>query len=342
MRLETLLKYTNYHGPSELSRIDYLDGWRGVALLLVMLEHFFHVQVVEVGRLGVDIFFVLSGMLMSNILFVKKVPLKTFYKRRISRILPVFFLYVTSISIVSWIFNLSNEHNNYLYNLLFLRAYYPVTPDLWHTGLPVGHLWSLNVEEHSYVILSLVVLISTLFRRVYVPIILVGIGSILIKYIYIKFPDFAPSNYDLRTETLASFLMISAGYHLIKNRYEKYIPSWSPVVTLALAFLCYIPCEPFLTAKWMLAPFLLAFTVNHLSLIADTLKCLLAIFPLRMIGVWSFSIYLWQQPFYYYGVKFGHTFKFCGPILFLVSIVVGAISFYFFENPIRTYLNEKW
>lgn len=123
-----------------VDRVDYLDGWRGLAIILVLISHFFPIKYFDLGRLGVDVFFVLSGMLMSNLLFIKKVPLKIFYKRRISRIFPVFFIFITVISMYSYIFNVSDEHNNYIFNLLFLRSYFPENPSIWNTGLPIGHL----------------------------------------------------------------------------------------------------------------------------------------------------------------------------------------------------------
>ena len=330
------------HGKSELSRIDYLDGWRGLAILLVLFEHFFGVRELNVGRLGVDIFFVLSGMLMANILFVKRVPLKTFYKRRISRIFPVFFIFITAISAASLIFGLSDEHSNYLYNLTFTRAYYPEGPDLWNTGLPIGHLWSLNVEEHCYVLLSLIVLISGFWNRAPLIVLPLGIGCIMVLLVYKLVPDVAPFAYHLRTEVVASFLLISAGYFLIKGHVEKYVNPWFPVVSFFGAVICYSPYAYLPGAKSILAPFLLAFTVNHLNLVPSIFISVLSLVWLRLIGIWSFSIYLWQQPFYYYGTKFGEAFPYAGLFLFFVVIMVGAFSFYLIENPIRKYLNEKW
>lgn len=342
MSLRSLIKSSFEHGNSELNRIEYLDGWRGLAILLVLIAHFFQIQQITFGRMGVDVFFVLSGMLMANILFIKRVPLAIFYKRRISRVLPVFFIYITIVSLVSFFWNLSSEHNNYLYNLFFVRAYYPVSPDLWSTGLPIGHLWSLNVEEHSYILLSLVTLIPFLINRAYLPLFCFGIGAIVLQYVYIRFPSLASDNYKLKTEIVFSFLMISAGYFLIKDKFERFIPTWLPIVSLILAFFCYSEYRPHWTAQWSLAPFLLAFTVNHLNLTPNFFKSILSFLPLRLIGTWSFSIYLWQQPFYYYGTKFGDAFYLAGPIFFVVSIFIGIFSFYIIENPIRKYLNNRW
>lgn len=313
-----------------------------MAILLVLISHFFQIKEIDLGRMGVDIFFVLSGMLMANILFVKKVPLSIFYKRRISRILPVFVIFLSTMSLLSAALSLSLEHNNYFYNLFFIRSYYPVTPDLWNTGIPIGHLWSLNVEEHCYIVLSLITLIPLFSKREHIPIIFLGCCSILLMYLYVKFPPIASENYLLKTEIAASFLLISAGYYLIKHRFERYIPCWSPVITLALAFLCYSNHSLHWSAQWLLSPFLLAFTVNHLNLIPGFLKSLLSFLPLRLLGIWSFSIYLWQQPLYFYGTKGGDAFFLAGPILLAVSILIGAASFYLIENPARKFINDKW
>ena len=71
------------------NRFGYLDGWRGIAIAMVLISHFLG-DLGSYGRMGVDVFFVLSGLLMANILFVKRMPLSKFYKRRFSRVFPVF------------------------------------------------------------------------------------------------------------------------------------------------------------------------------------------------------------------------------------------------------------
>src|SRR4029078_3377116 len=82
--------------------IAYLDGWRGMAIVLVLVAHFLGTgHYIDAGRFGVDIFLVLFGMLISGTLFLKNIPLFTFYQRRISRIIPAFFLFTIIIFIVS-------------------------------------------------------------------------------------------------------------------------------------------------------------------------------------------------------------------------------------------------
>jgi len=340
--IKNILKNASQHGSTELNRINYLDGWRGLAISGVLISHFLPISGLNLGRMGVDIFFVLSGMLMSNILFVKRVPLATFYKKRISRIIPVFFTFLTLICSLSYIFNLSKEHENYIYLLTFMRSYFPESPHIWHTGLPIGHLWSLNVEEHSYIFLSLISLITFIKGKEFIPLLGIGIGIIILHYFYATHPEVAPENYSIRTEIVASHLLLSAGYFLIKDRFKPYICSWMPVATFFLAILCYSKDAPHWTPAWVFSPFLLAFTVNHLDSISDSLKEVLSCNFLRLLGVYSYSIYLWQQPFYYYGVKFKELFPFAGLVFLLLGCITGVISFYLIENPTRKYLNNNW
>jgi len=179
------------HGKSELSRISYLDGWRGLAISFVLIAHFLPKTGIDFGRMGVDIFFVLSGLLMSKILFIKRVPLAIFYKRRISRIFPVFFVYISIISLSSYMMELSNEHENYFYSLFFLRTYLPETPAIWNTGVPIGHLWSLSVEEHCYVILSAITLFGLFKGKEFLVLLNLGVLAIVLHYAYIKYPEIA-------------------------------------------------------------------------------------------------------------------------------------------------------
>lgn len=342
VHLFDIVKSASSHGRSELERIDYLDGWRGVAISLVLLSHFFHVVEIDLGRMGVDVFFVLSGMLMSNILFIKRTPLGTFYKRRISRIIPAFIVFLSLISLMSLIFNLSSEHFNYFYNVFFLRSYYPVEPGILNSGLPLGHLWSLNVEEHVYILLSLMTLCSFYKNRLCLILLTLGGASIFLQVLYVKFPHLTSENYSFRTEVAASFILISAGYLLVKERVEQFVPSWLPVITFLIALICYSDFPLHWSAQWLIAPILLAFTVNHLNSLSPFFKRLLCVPALRLVGLWSFSIYLWQQPLYYWGTKGGDAFYMAGPVLFILSITLGAMSFYLIENPVRKYLNNNW
>lgn len=306
-----------------------------MAIALVLLDHFFNLSSVDSGRFGVDVFFVLSGMLMSNILFVKRSSLGTFYKRRISRIIPTFLLYVMVIYLWAYIFTRHLDLVGLFSTATFIRTYYPLSTGIWADSLPIGHLWSLNIEEHSYIIMSLMTLVFFFKKREWLMLIPLGLISILIYLIFYHYPTFAPRDFELRTESQISFIMLSAGYYLIRDRTKRFIRPWMLPVALLGAGLCYINGE----GAWVyiLAPLLLVFTVNHLAQAPETMLRWLSTKPMMMLGKWSYSLYLWQQPFY----KAKGSFHIVGMPL-LLALTVSVASFYLFESPIREYLNTKW
>lgn len=333
--LQRLAEAASRHGRSELKRVDYLDGCRGLAIAFVLQEHFLTIAGFESGRLGVDVFFCLSGFLMSRILFVNRVPLATFYKRRISRILPVFLLFVVLVYGAAWLAGQPRGWVDFLATVTFLRTYLPAQPDLWHTGLPLGHLWSLNVEEHCYVLLSLITLLALTRARTAGLLGALALGSIATLLWYDRHSALAPALFEIRTEAAASHLLLSAGYFLVRERFERLVQPWMPVLALMVSVLAYTAAAPWWAAQ-IVTPFLLAFAVNHLSRVWGWLRAALAAAPLRLLGLWSYSIYLWQQPFY----QFKGSFP---PGLALICVLaVGAASFYLFENPIRSWLNRRW
>ncbi len=337
----TISKATS-HGKTDLQRVDYLDGWRGLAILFVLIDHFFIFgDSTDFGRFGVDIFFVLSGFLMSKILFVKRTPLGTFYRRRISRVFPVFIIYVLLMCALSYLLKLTEEHENVLYTLTFMRAYFPIGQEMVNTGLPIEHIWSLNVEEHCYVILSIVTLVAVLRGREYLALFAIGGSSIIAFYYLSTQTDLPSASFERQSHVLLGHLMISAGYFLVRDKFAPYVMSWMPVAAFFAAMFCYTEMAHW-TMSWAFTPFFLAFAVNHLDKVPDFVKSILCFAPIRLFGIWSYSIYLWQSPFYNYLARHDVPFELANVVGFIGASVVGVFSFYVIENPIRTYLNNNW
>ena len=309
-------------------RYPYLDGWRGLAILLVLVAHFCDIRVPSIGRMGVDLFFVLSGLLMSQILFEKRVPIGKFYRRRISRILPVFLLFVLTVWIgwshrgASWL--------ELITTLSFTRTYY-THPMILHSVLPDANLWSLNVEEHCYILLATIAAFSALRQRA--TLILFTLAALTIPAIKLHFISGSAVPYGLATECASAGLFLSAGYRNFATRWIA--PPWAALFALGGALLCYCDFAPWY-ARFMVGPPLLAFSVNHIQ---HSWKWAVAAFewrPLRQLGILSYSIYLWQQIFLTYRKDFPyHT-----AVMFALS--AGAISFYLFEQPTITWLNTHW
>jgi peptidoglycan/LPS O-acetylase OafA/YrhL len=343
MSIEQVVDAAASHGPSELERINYLDGWRGLAILLVLQGHFFTIPGLHSGRMGVDVFFCLSGLLMSKILFVRRVPLRTFYKRRITRIIPSFLLYVAVIYCAAAMFGNAAPWPEVASTALFLRAYFPADVHMFANGYPIGHLWSLNVEEHCYIFLSTLTLFFFLRGREGWALILAGAASIAIHLLYMLVPETAPpADFWIRTEAASANLLLSAGYALLKDKLVPWVRPWMPVAAFALGSVFYVG----VIFNWMIpmtvSPFLFAFAVNHLAEAPKSVRTALNLGPLRLLGICSFSLYLWQQPFYQYKDSWLTDMTGQALLIFSMAMAVGFAMFYSFENPSRSYLNRVW
>ncbi|MGB9107047.1 MAG: acyltransferase, partial [Telluria sp.] len=137
------------------THIPYLDGWRGLAIVFLLIGHFFPVPGLKFGPMGVGMFFVLSGYLMSKILFIDKVPLSIFYRRRIARIVPSVVVLLAVVCLSYLLAGRDISRYELLSAATFTNNYF-VGADLW--TMPLGHIWSLSVEEHAYILLSLLAL----------------------------------------------------------------------------------------------------------------------------------------------------------------------------------------
>jgi peptidoglycan/LPS O-acetylase OafA/YrhL len=319
---------------SQAGHIQYLDGWRGIAIFLVLLSHFFHLNFMDAGRLGVDIFFVLSGTLMGNILFIKKVNLKTFYIRRFSRVIPVFVVFVCVLFSLYWLLGDKTPVEHIFPTLLFLRTYFPSEISIYQSSIPIGHLWSLNVEEHAYVIMSVLTLFIISLKKSSFNLICLAVMSQLILLLYSTNLLTQPINAEIRTEAALSFIFYSAGYRVFLESKTIKVHPILPLFTFSLAITCYLNEMPWWSNFF--SPILLAFTVNHLNDTSNTIKKLLSSRLLTQLGLYSFSIYLWQQPFYkiQYELPYG--------VALLLAITVSIASYWLIENPMRKYINRKW
>lgn len=320
-----------------MQHVKYLDGWRGLAIGGVLLSHFAGVPGFSSGRFGVDLFFVLSGLLMSRILFEERTPLPRFYRRRISRILPVFLLYCLTVFGLSQAMSLPWSGSEIVASLTFLRTYFPADLPIWETAVPVGHFWSLNVEEHSYMFLALIAAVPFLRKREGWFLIAIAALSASVIVWYWKHPSLAPDDYALRTECAALGLLLSAGWRQIRGYFAFLIRPWMAPLALLIGAGCYLWEAP----DWMkplVAPFFLAFAVNEIGTSYRWIVRALEWRPLCLVGVWSYSLYLWQQPFY----EFAHDGRIPSWVALPGAFAVGLASFYWFEKPTREWLNRNW
>lgn len=142
-----------------MERKPELDFLRGIAIILVLIRHSdISINLVYMGWIGVDLFFVLSGFLVSGLIFreyqkTETFNLKRFFIRRGFKIYPLFYVTTIPYTLLK-IYNGDWNTLHFLGDLLFLQNYVSE----WGYLNPAG--WSLAVEEHFYILLSLLALIT--------------------------------------------------------------------------------------------------------------------------------------------------------------------------------------
>ncbi|MBE7247830.1 MAG: acyltransferase, partial [Actinomycetospora chiangmaiensis] len=325
--------------------LPYLDGWRGLAILMVLAGHFFTIRGISVQRLGVELFFVLSGRLMADILFVRETALPLFYKRRISRVLPGFLVFVALIAAipaavpvvpVTW--------HDLAYALTFTSNYAP-----WLEGREVsiafGHLWSLSVEEHAYLLLSVIAL---LHRRVGLPVIgtllALSVVAVAIGFVDSRLLHEAHHAVYWRTDVrIPSILIPVMVYLTVAGRPAAVFgtgraAALAPLAFGALGLFLNVSLVPDVV-KYSAGTLCLALAVCTLEQAPAPVKRLLSFTPLRVTGLISFSLYLWQQPLF--GLHLEHVAS--RWLLLPAAFGLAALSYLAVERPCRDWLNgRRW
>lgn len=318
------------------SHQHYLDGWRGLAIILLFWGHFVPVPGINLGTVGVNLFFVLSGLLMARLLFVREVPLPEFYKRRISRIVPAFAVYIALVTAWQMATRQPVVLMDVLPALTFTKNYFME----YNTQMPLGHIWSLSVEEHSYILLSLLAVLArrnllTPSRGVALCLGAMAAAGLAYHFLY----DGREMGFRMAHSDFAAFgIFASAMMVLYFN--NKVTPVLNPLVFTVLftfAVLLHWWSVPVLLRS-MGAFAALALALHILQSSAGLAQRLLACYPLRQLGLWSYSLYLWQQPFYMH-VHAGRMSALAGMTL---GLLCGIASFYLVEQPCRRYLNRRW
>ncbi|AZO74948.1 MAG: acyltransferase [Mesorhizobium sp.] len=319
------------------TRLAYLDGWRGLSIALVLIGHFFPVPGINLGVLGVEFFFVLSGRLMGEILFIERFPLKKFFKRRFSRIYPALLVFVIAAMI-----GLSGTFIAFKWKaaLTALTFTYNYAGILINRAGALDHIWSLAIEEHSYVILALIsVVVSGRANvvRLLVALSVLAMANGAISY-WVLGMDYETSYW--RTDVHIASILLSAAICLLKadGRLPAFLRNRHVALGAAagavLLFLDPVPTP----VHYLLGVPLLALAVNALDFAGAYLTGLLSSRPMVMLGLWSYSLYLWQQPFYKFVYDRGVT-----PLPMLAAVFACALaSYYIVEKPARGWLNRNW
>jgi peptidoglycan/LPS O-acetylase OafA/YrhL len=316
------------------THIPYLDGWRGLAIVFLLIGHFFPVPGINFGAVGVALFFVLSGFLMSRILFLDRVPLSLFYRRRIARILPSVFVFVLVVALSYLLLGRQVSSFELLAAATFTNNYF-VAAGAW--TMPLGHIWSLSVEEHAYILLSLLAL-SCRARKTggvaELGLVSAMAATIAVTYWIVYGNRHVPGLW-LHTE-VAAFGIVASGFVLLCfQKHRPALPAFAAPLLVMLGIAAYwwrFPPPVNLVAGC--GAFALA--LNLMDRSPGLFRSILELRALRQMGVWSFSLYLWQQPFYMLMDQAGLT----AAQALACALAVGVAAFYLIEHPARAWLNR--
>ncbi|CAN5414379.1 acyltransferase [soil metagenome] len=321
----------------EHRRVLYLDGWRGLAILAVIVAHYGTTKGLNLGRFGVEMFFVLSGRLMAEILFVRATDLPTFFVRRISRVWPALFVFVTVCLVASLAFGIGDVGwAHWLAAVTFTTNYQ------YLFGINSGwlnHTWSLCVEEHTYLLLGLLAFVH---RRRPLPIIAVLAGIAFAMMLNGLIQTLAGLDYyqvywrsDVRA---ASILMGAAAYLLLRDRP---CPPWVPLVFGLVAVILNYNAVPD-PVKYTIGSACLAVCIVLMPRTYRGVLGFLSSRPALFIGAISYSLYLWQQPFWKIRIGSGVFGLVCHLSLLAVAVSAAYLSYRLVEGPARAGVNRLW
>jgi peptidoglycan/LPS O-acetylase OafA/YrhL len=279
----------------------------------------------------VELFFVLSGRLMAQILFVEHSELRAFYYRRFSRVWPTMATLILVLMLLSWL-----VHEPLIDRAGVISALtYTYNYASHRTGM-IDHLWSLCVEEHTYVFLGMLALVARRFPRCLWPVLLTVILANVIDGMVSTFrlnQDYYAAFW--RTDVrMGSILMGTAAFMLKKEGLFQVSGIWPLAIGLfGLILNINIVPDP---VKYSIGSACLALAVANVDNATLAVKKLLSARPVVWVGLLSFSLYIWQQPF---AEIWPHSLALRIPRL-AGTFACAIASYYFIERPARRWLNS--
>jgi|SRR6185369_304116 len=347
-----------------------LDGWRAVAILIVMLHHGADSikrsaggglvgklagEFYDHGRWGVNVFFGISGFLICSRLLSERhrygrIGLGGFYIRRASRILPSLLMFLLIVGLLGARGILDIDFNQWLSALGFCANYF-TGRQTWY----LGHFWSLAVEEHFYLLWPAILASSSIQSALRI-----GVGLALVvgawrwvDQVFQIFPEPPPM---ARTDTLLDGLMWGCVFAILyddsvwRAKLQAWTHGWRLLgCLLALGALAAIPIAVskavgFLPAPgyfkvWASAPLSFATPLLLVATVSNSSSWLARVLeraPLPWLGRLSYSLYLWQQLFLVWNkwrsprLAVAQAF----PLNFALAIACAAASYYLLERPL--------
>jgi peptidoglycan/LPS O-acetylase OafA/YrhL len=346
---------TNPHG--EGSYIPALDGWRAIAIALVMSFHgLFNTDVsgrpllaavqklsARTGSLGVLIFFAISGYIITSRLYAESnggpISLRVFYTKRVFRILPPMTQYLL-VLVALYLAHVITLQRRDWFAPIFLTNYFPGS---WY----IRHFWSLSVEEHFYMVWPLCIVLAGWRRALWVGVFIVGVVAVWRPWqlahlvgsmndpVYVEARGVLLSHTEMRLDYIMMGCIIALMLRFYPGTHRWLHAAGSGVGMVCLLVLLVLSTREQLVDTRTLQAVVIALMVCGSSLTKTWFSTrVLGNRYLLFLGKLSYSLYLWQELFLAdSGVAWLRS-PLALPLKFAVAIGVACLSYNFVEKPL--------
>ena len=333
-----------------------LDGLRAIAVLSVIIYHAKLTSkgfsLLPGGFLGVDIFFVLSGFLITGILIDKSPTLLQFYKSRIDRIYPALLLMLVFSCILAYTYLIPSDLLNFREQLKGAVAFFSNYIFMYEDSYIADssqykvllHTWSLGVEWQYYLVFPFIIYgIKKFFSSKFEQILIILFAISFFYCLYLMSINNTYAFYSTPSrvwELFAGGIVFLISKHLKDSRFDNLLSAIGLVIiAYCLMFFKDTDAHPgFVSLLVVFGTTLFILFTKENSFIYKIATLKISIF----FGVISYSLYLYHQPILvFYRFAYGEIGNKIFIALFTLMVLVSYLSYRFFENPIRKSKNNK-
>lgn len=335
-----------------------IDGLRGISVISVVAFHFFPYKITG-GFIGVDVFFVISGFLISSILFSNldrgDFSIVKFYDKRIRRIFPSLITVVLASLVFGWFVLLSDEYQQlgkhvlggatFISNLILSseNGYFGNAGEL----KPLLHLWSLAIEEQFYIFWPLLLVFVHKRKWNFLPMmVVVAIGSFVANIYMVDSNPTAAFYWPIYRFWELIIGGILAGMTLHRPQFLSRYSNAQSLIGFGLLVIGFVAIDKYsqFPGWWALLPTLSAFLLLSAGPNAWINRAILSNKVLVWFGLISYPLYLWHWPL----ISFARILE--GSIdgkltlkilLLLASVLLAWLTYKFIETPLRFKSNKK-
>lgn len=336
------------HAVQPLGYHRSLNGLRCLAVVSVLVHH---ATIIPGGYLGVDIFFVLSGFLITTLLLEEwqarhAINLPYFYLRRSARLLPALLLLMFTYLVLLWLaqgrfpYTVANAAPELLYAASYMMNWGAAFHQLQAPFLP--HTWSLAVEEQFYLVWPLVLigLLRFVPRRLLGVMLLVGASAVWYYSVLLLLHGFPPGRLYFGSDTRANELLLGAAAAAFRwnGRHLRFVSVWLPSLLVGSIAAMVATTGPYDGPPSLIICPAVAVLTAWLILVlvgppVSRMQMMLGARPLVWLGQRAYGIYLWHNPL----MRALQLAAVPPPLVFVLggalSIVIAACSFKYLEQP---------